>query len=190
MGKWLRGIDISIIILLLGAIGLLIFNMTQAYGQGSEYDRGDYGGWVDSDGDCLNTRHEALAAESLVPPLFQDCKVVKGLWFDPYTGLTFTDPRRLDVDHLVPLAEAHRSGAASWSHERKVAYANDLDNPGHLIAVQAGANRSKGAKDPAQWLPSNWRFHCAYAIAWTAVKVKWELSIDPAEALALESLCD
>lgn len=38
------------------------------------------------------------------------CRVVSGLWHDAYTGETVRDPGELDVDHLVPLAEAHRSG--------------------------------------------------------------------------------
>ena len=28
-----------------------------------------------------------------------------------------------------------------------------MSHPDHLIAVASGANRSKGAKDPAEWLP-------------------------------------
>ena len=153
-----------------------------------DYDRGEYGGWVDSDRDCLNTRHEVLAAESLVPPLFLDCKVVTGLWFDLYTGRTFTDPKDLDVDHLVPLAEANLSGAYSWTHEKKHAYANDLENPGHLIAVESRANRQKGAKDPAGWMPPNESFHCAYLLAWIGVKDKWGLSMDEVESWAIDEM--
>lgn len=164
----------------------LLLGLTLALGQ--DYDRGEYGGWIDSDRDCINTRHEVLAAESLVPPLFLNCKVVTGLWFDPYTGLTFTNPQDLDVDHMVPLAEAHRSGAASWTREQKRAYANDLDNPGHLFAVQARANRQKGARDPAQWMPSNESFHCAYVLAWIGVKDKWGLTMDEAESLVIENI--
>jgi hypothetical protein len=30
------------------------------------------------------------------------------------------------------------------------------------LAVSRSANRSKGAKDPAQWMPQNVAFHCEY----------------------------
>ena len=79
-----------------------------------EYDRGAFGGWWDADGDCLNTRQEVLLAESLVTATVIDCRVVSGLWFDPFTGQTFVDPGELDVDHLVPLKEAFISGASEW----------------------------------------------------------------------------
>ena len=38
------------------------------------------------------------------------CRVIGGTWRDAYSGLFHTDPSVLDVDHFVPLAEAHRSG--------------------------------------------------------------------------------
>ena len=147
----------------------------------AQYDRRTYGGWIDADGDCLNTRHEVLAAESLTPPLINDCKVVFGLWYDPFTAETFTDPWRLDVDHIVPLKEADVSGGAAWSSTRKRQYANDLSNPGHLMAVKASANRAKGSRDLAHWLPENEAFHCAYVQMWLAVKTRWDLTMDPEE---------
>lgn len=55
-------------------------------------------------------------------------------------GTIFTSPRRLDIDHFVPLAEVHRSGGASWAHKLRVEYANDISNPKTLIAVSASAN--------------------------------------------------
>ena len=146
------------------------------------YDRERmYGGW--RGGDCMNTRHEVLVEESLVEvELSEDgCKVVSGLWYDPYTSKTFTDSRKLDVDHLVPLKEAHQSGAAEWNDEERRDYANDLSNPGHLIAVEARVNRRKGAKDVAEWLPPNESFRCAYVMAWVGVKKKWGLTVDYAE---------
>ncbi len=78
------------------------------------YDRDLYGGWRDADGDCQDTRQEVLIAESLVPVALDSrgCRVVSGQWLDPYTGQTFTNPSDLDIDHFIPLAEAHRSGAA------------------------------------------------------------------------------
>ena len=152
------------------------------------YDRArQYGGWIDADRDCMNTRHEVLAEESLVPPVLSanGCKVIGGLWYGLFTGRTFTDPRQLDIDHLVPLAEAHQSGAHAWDRQTRREYANDLDNPGHLIAVHAGTNRAKGAKDPAEWLPPNESFHCAYVLAWVGVKRAWGLTADRAEAAAI-----
>ncbi len=154
----------------------------------SQYDRQEFGGWRDSDQDCINTRHEVLASESLVPPLFLNCKVITGLWFDPFTGLTFTDPTQLDVDHLVPLKEAYISGAHLWTEESKRLYANDLENPGHLIAVDRSANRSKGSKDPSEWMPTNQAYHCAYVLAWIGVKDKWNLSMDEVESWAIEEI--
>ena len=68
------------------------------------YDRNAmYGDWRDADGDGLKTRDEVLAAESLIPATLRDDgrKVTAGLWFDPYTGLAFTDPEDVDIDHLV-----------------------------------------------------------------------------------------
>ena len=36
---------------------------------------------------------------------------------------------------------------------KRKAFANELKDSEHLIAVAASANRSKGAKDPAEWFP-------------------------------------
>ena len=69
--------------------------------------------------------------------------MVSGSWNDPYSGRTITDATKLDIDHMVPLKEAHQSGAAFWSRERKRAYANDLDDPDTLIAVDRRLNRQK-----------------------------------------------
>ena len=154
------------------------------------YDRSLYRHWIDVDGDCQNTRHEVLIAESQIPVQLdaRGCRVVAGRWYDPYTDQIFTDPRRLDVDHLVPLAEAHRSGADVWTSQRRQDYANDLAHLDTLIAVDAGANRSKGAKDPAGWLPPNDNYHCEYVAAWVRVKSKWQLQMDRGERAAIDKV--
>ena len=121
-----------------------------------EYDRGDWKHWTDVDGDCQDARQEVLAAESSVPVTFTDdrsCRVATGRWAAPYTGEVVEDPAKLDVDHTVPLANAHQSGAFAWSAERKELYANSLSYPGHLIATTASANRSKGRRGPEEWRP-------------------------------------
>ena len=147
------------------------------------YDRELYGGWIDQDGDCQNTRQEVLIEESTRPVLLDTagCKVVSGRWKDPYTGLVFTDPRRLDIDHFIPLAEVHRSGGHSWTPKQRRQYTNDLSNSDTLIAVSASANRSKRDKDPSRWLPPNKAYHCEYLKTWSALKRHWRLSSDPRE---------
>ncbi len=147
------------------------------------YNRKLYRHWIDADGDCQNTRQEVLIDESVVPVVLDDkgCKVLSGRWYDPYTGETFTNPRELDIDHLVPLAEAHRSGAHSWGAEMRRAFANDLSDPRSLIAVKASANRSKSDGDPAQWLPINEMYRCEYIASWVAVKERWGMLMDRGE---------
>jgi hypothetical protein len=144
------------------------------------YSRSLYEHWIDADADCRDTRQEVLARDSVVPVRlsFDGCRVEAGRWIDPYSGRVFTDPSALDVDHLVPLAEAHRSGADTWSAARRRAFANDLSSPLTLLAVRAGANRSKADGDPLAWMPSDPTRWCAYTRAWMAVKTRWGLDRD------------
>ena len=125
-------------------------------GPSNTYDRKQFGNWIDADGDCQNTRHEVLIEESFIPVTFKTSRqyfVISGEWHAPYTGRVFTDPSMLDVDTLSHSRKPFLSGAQEWSSERMRQYANELNNNDHLIAVYRGANRSKGAKDPAHWLP-------------------------------------
>ncbi len=73
------------------------------------YDRDLYGGWIDADGDCQDTRQEVLIAESITPVQLDSrgCRVVIGTWFDPFTGQTFTNPGDLDIDHIIPHFHSH-----------------------------------------------------------------------------------
>lgn len=157
----------------------------------ARYKRSDYRHWIDADHDCQSTRNEVLIAESKIPVTFKSrskCRVKSGKWIDPYTGRTFTNPRQLDIDHVVPLKEAHESGAWKWSPEKKMQFANYLKDENHLIAVYKSANRKKGAKDPAEWLPSNQAFLKDYARAWVKIKVDWELTADRVELASLKKI--
>lgn len=164
--------------------------------QGESYDRNDWSHWVDADHDCQDTRQEVLIEESRVPVRWADhdrCRVRRGRWRCPYTGRVFTDPGKLDVDHLVPLHAAHRSGGDRWTAERKRAYANALGDAEHLVAVSASANRRKGDKGPDAWLPPDPEARCDYVRSWTAVKSRWGLQSSPAEVRAVERItreCD
>ena len=131
----------------------------------------------------VDTRTEVLIQESLEPPKLSadGCEVVAGRWYDPYTDTTFTDPRDLDVDHRVPLGEAHRSGGDRWDRARRQAYANDLSHPDSLIAVDRSANRSKADGDPLSWMPPAWGYRCAYVERWRDSKRRWDLAEDRLE---------
>jgi hypothetical protein len=150
------------------------------------YDRALFSSWVDDDGDGCDTRCEVLAAERIdeLPGL------PAGGWRSVYDGIATDDPSQFDIDHLVALGEAWRSGAAAWDPARRDAFANDLDDPRTLIAVSAASNRSKGDNDPSQWRPPIESHWCAYATDWLAVKVRWDLAVDPIEFTAVQFLID
>ena len=150
-----------------------------------EYDRDDWKHWTDADGDCQDARQEVLVEESLDEVTFETdqlCRVESGRWFGAFTGVYVEDPGDLDIDHLVPLKNAHLSGGWRWDPAKKEEYANYLQEEDHLIAVTAGANRSKGAKGPEEWGPPNPEYWCQYATDWTEVKARWGLTMTKVES--------
>lgn len=156
----------------------------------SGYDRHLFKHWTDEDKDGCDTRREVLLAEAVVAPTQgSGCSLSDGEWISRYDGLAEVgNGRGFDVDHLVPLAEAWESGAHGWSPDRREQYANDLGYEHSLIAVSARSNRSKGAQDPATWLPPEPGQHCWYAAAWVHVKTRWMLTVDTTEATTLQNV--
>ncbi|MEW1630876.1 HNH endonuclease family protein [Streptomyces sp. NPDC089173] len=155
------------------------------------YQRTSFKHWVDADKDSCNTRMEVLIAESRAEPTIEGaCKVTGGEWFSYYDGFTLTEPGGLDIDHMVPLAEAWDSGASGWTAARREAYANDLGSERSLVAVTAKTNRSKSDQDPAEWLPPLADARCTYATDWVGTKLRWGLAVDQVEADALAELAE
>ncbi|MFB9601435.1 HNH endonuclease family protein [Streptomyces roseofulvus] len=137
--------------------------------------------------DGCNTRAEVLLDEAVeAPEVGAGCKLTGGRWISYYDAAEVTDPGKLDIDHLTPLAEAWDSGASAWTAKRREAYANDQDVSTSLVAVTARTNRAKADKDPAEWMPPLPDAHCRYVGEWTATKLRWGLSADQAEADALK----
>ena len=155
------------------------------------YVREEWGpGWIDDNYNCINTRHEVLIQESLATTTLDDrgCNVTGGKWYDYYSDEFFEDPAELDIDHLVPLHNAHVSGASNWPLETKISFYNDLNDPQHLIAVSSSANRSKGSRGPEVWKPVNDTYWCQYAYSWIEIKARWNLSVGELELEALEEM--
>jgi len=143
---------------------------------GSGYDRDLFKHWIDADSNRCDTRQEVLLRQN--SQRSKTCGAETGTWFSSYDGLRFTRSGDLDVDHMVPLAEAWGSGAWNWSALQRQSFANDLYGYS-LLAVSASSNRSKSDRDPAEWMPG--RDLCRYVAQWVAVKYRWKLAIDTRE---------
>ena len=150
------------------------------------YSRNLFKHWIDTDKDGCNTRYEVLIAEAIVKPkVGAGCYLTGGKWRSPYDGKVFTNPTGLDIDHMVPLAEAWRSGAWAWNAAQRMDFANDLEDSRSLLAVTASLNRSKGDRDVAAWLPL--KAQCNYISNWIAVKWRFDLTVDPIEGEFLKA---
>ena len=150
------------------------------------YSRNLFKHWIDADKDGCNTRYEVLISEAIVKPrVGAGCYLTGGKWKSAYDGKVFTNPTGLDIDHMVPLAEAWRSGAWAWTSAQRMDYANDLDDSRSLLAVTASLNRAKGDKDVAGWLPQ--KSQCNYISNWIAVKWRFDLTVDPIEGEFLQA---
>lgn len=150
-----------------------------------DYNRNDWGRWLDFDGDCQDTRQEVLIYSSEVEVTFEDknqCRVASGRWTDPLTRVVIVEPSKVDIDHTVPLKEAHLSGGYGWDEGTKSRYFNDLNlYEKSLQATSRSGNRSKGSRGPEDWMPPNEAYRCQYVLDWFWVKKRWGLSMDPRE---------
>ncbi len=114
---------------------------------------------------------------------------------DPYTG---TRIDTCNVDHVVALREAHESGGWDWPPSQKQRFSQD---PANHVASRACVNQSKGADDIFEWSDADissssacgggYRVteagRCFMALTFVAVKADWGLSVDQAEADALNN---
>ncbi len=159
-------------------------SLSQKAESGSGYKRSKFTHWTSKNG--CDTRASVLKAESRVGVTTNsNCTVLTGSWLSAYDGQNVTSAGALDIDHMVPLAEAWGSGAKKWNSATRTAFANDTGYDGSLIAVTASTNRSKSDRDPAEWLPPDTSYRCTYAKTWVATKWRWKLTVDTAEKRAL-----
>lgn len=157
-----------------------------AIGSSSGYSRDLFPHWHTVSGAC-NTRETVLKRDGTNVVQDSACAATSGTWRSPYDGATWTAASDVDIDHMVPLANAWRSGASSWTTARRESFANDLDSP-QLWAVTDNVNQAKSDQSPDAWKPPLSSFYCVYARSWIAVKSKWALTITSAEKSALSSM--
>lgn len=176
------------------------------------YSRKEWKHWSSTEGkSCWNTRDEVLRRDA-VPgsiklidnyknpvesqedacaigiPGEKDGKTVietnlAGSWIDPYSGDKIKDSSKIDIDHIIPLSKAARSGGQDWTEKEKETFANDLDN---LLAVSAKENRSKGDKGPGEYMPKNKSYQCQYAKSYVSIADKYKLTINKKDSEVLE----
>lgn len=143
------------------------------------YKRSEWKHWT---GSPCDTREKVLKSQGAKVKTDDYCKAVSGTWVDPYSGDTFKDASKLDIDHVIPLSAAAQSGGQAWSREKKEKFANDTSQ---LLAVSAGENRKKSDKGPGDYMPPNKDFRCDYAKLWIDTALKYELSIEKSDKTAL-----
>jgi len=161
---------------------------------GSSYEREQFGtAWADVDRNGCDTRNDVLRRDLTATTIDADgCTVLTGVLADPYTGRRIVFARGkgsalVQIDHVVALAAAWSSGAASWDRRTREAFAND---PANLLAVDGPANQDKGASDAAAWLPPDPGFACVYALRQIRVKAAYGLSVADDERAALDDALD
>jgi len=153
---------------------------------GGGYSREQFGErWADVDGNGCDTRNDVLARDLADVTLRRGtCLVLSGTLRDPYSGATIDFERgplsseAVQIDHVVALYDAWRTGAASWSIERRTQLAND---PANLAAVHGPTNVAKGHSDAATWLPPNEGYRCEYVAAQVRIKAAYGLWMTPTE---------
>ncbi|MFN8079099.1 MAG: HNH endonuclease family protein [Kineosporiaceae bacterium] len=152
------------------------------------YSRSAYGaGWLDPDGNGCDTRNDVLRRDLTqvqLRPGSVNCIVERGTLHDPYTGavVAFERGRQtsglVNIDHVVPLGNAWRTGARHWTAVRRTAFYND---PLELLAVQDSTNAAKDGSDAATWLPPRPELRCAFVARVIAVKARYGLWMTQAE---------
>jgi hypothetical protein len=153
------------------------------------YERSAFGhGWGDADGDCQDSRAEALIAASTTTVRFatdKRCRVVTGRWVSPFTGKVIQNSHNIDIDHVVPLKWAWDRGASEWSSAKRENFANDQLN---LWPVELSLNRSKGAQPPSEWLPPAGQ--CGYVARFIRIVRQYDLKPSGPEVQWLEKFIE
>ncbi len=173
-----------------GVLGTALLELPTADPRTPYYNRAEFGErWADTDRNGCDTRNDILARDLDNVRLRSDgCLVDSGRLVDPYTGAAIDFSRgpvsseEVQIDHVVSLSNAWRSGAYQWDLVKREEFAND---PLNLLAVDGQANMDKGSLAADEWLPPEASYHCEFVARQITVKSKWGLAVTESEREAL-----
>ncbi len=162
---------------------------TRGRGPKTGYSRTMFGdAWSDdADGvlwarNSCSTRDDVLGRDLDQVVKRDACVVISGEYEDPYSGrrVRFTKQNAIQspIDHVVPLAFAWQMGAAKWSAEVRMQFAND---PLNLVTTTRTINTAKSDSDPASYLPPNKAIRCAYVHRFALAALRYRLPVTPAD---------
>ena len=188
-------------------------SLTVAEADNSEYSakvRKSYGGWQIYKN--TNTRIEVLKLQADDYKLNHNGRVASGTWKIAYTGETLSFDskediaKNLQIDHIIPVAYAHRHGAASWDQDKKEEFYNDfgedapeswgenktIDYPkvGNLIVSDAKSNIAKSDAGPSKWMPANPDYVLTYCEKWVKIAQTYGISLSQADVDTIKAVFD
>lgn len=141
--------------------------------------------------DTANDIKRRDLTHTTIKPGTHGCLVLTGTGTDPFTGHPLTyhrgQPNPPEVDHLIALAAAWRTGAQTLTPDQRRNFAND---PLNLTLTSPTTNALKADNDAGGWLPPEPNAHCTYATRQIAVKTAYHLWVTPTEKTALRSILD
>jgi 3',5'-cyclic AMP phosphodiesterase CpdA len=144
--------------------------------------------WTDLDEDRCSTPDEVLLRDAVrLPRQVSGCRLLGGAWRDSLAGPLIRGSAGAVVSTLVPVREAWRSGAWTWSRKKLRVFANDLGYAPALLVTSSAALQDRADRDPGSWVPTRAPLRCRYLSRWVAVKQRWGLTVDPAERAALRA---
>ena len=151
-----------------------------------KYDEAKFGK-VSTDKNGCTTFEQVLIRDLTDAVVTEDdpCHPVSGTLIDPYTGEAVEYvPGGTDVEvvYVVSPENAWASGAKKWGPKKRNQFYND---PANLVAVKADTAPPAMAT-PDTWTPENADMKCVYVSVWTQAKHRWNLSMTPQEAEAVD----
>ena len=131
----------------------------------------------------LYRRSQFDIGKGLRQRVLDDRKQPEG-WVDHFSGRTIPNANTLEVDHIVALRDAWRSGACEWSDAKRAEFATD---PINLALLHIKENQRKSDYGPADYTPANASYIGPYLLQYAMVKAKWRLSVTRADYDAIEA---